>query len=308
MDLKQSFFGDFMKNGFIIINKDSGISSHTAVARVKRLLGAKKAGHTGTLDPLASGVLPILIERGVKASEYMICERKHYRARMLLGISTDTEDITGKIIEQSCYYPPESEILKAVSSFLGESMQTPPMYSALKIDGRKLYELAREGATVEREARKITVYDISAKKICDNEYELYVCCSGGTYIRTLIVDIARSAGALATMKSLHRTEAAGFGEEESITLLELEALSESEREDLVRPVEEIFDSYAAVNLSAFFARLCKNGLEIYLKKINLELEVGTRVKLFDENGFFAIGEVREFENGLAIKPLKQFEL
>lgn len=297
-----------MKSGFIIINKDSGISSHSAVARVKRLLGAKKAGHTGTLDPLASGVLPILIERGVKASEYMISEEKHYRAVMLFGIDTDTEDITGKILQENDFYPEESAVLCAIASFEGEYMQTPPMYSALKCEGKKLYELAREGKTVDREARRLTIYSIKGKKLNEREYELTVSCSGGTYIRTLITDIAKRLGAIATMKSLHRTEAAGFKESESITLSELERLSDGERVNWVRGVEEIFAAYSEVALPDFFARLARNGHEIYLKKINADLEVGTRVKLYDKNGFFAIGEVREFENGLAIKPLKQFEL
>ena len=168
-----------MKNGFIIINKESGISSHSVVSRVKRLLGAQKAGHTGTLDPLASGVLPILVERGVKASEYMLCDEKHYRATMLFGIETDTEDITGSIVNQDSFIPSEQKVIEAALSFKGEYMQTPPMFSALKVNGKKLYELAREGKTVEREARKVTIYDINAEKINELEYQLTVHCSGG---------------------------------------------------------------------------------------------------------------------------------
>lgn len=297
-----------MKNGFIVINKESGMTSHTAVAKVKRLLGAKKAGHTGTLDPLASGVLPILIERGVKASEYMLCDSKRYRAVMLFGVATDTEDITGEVTASNEYYPREDEVLSAVSGFVGKYMQTPPMYSALKVGGRKLYELAREGKTVERESRPVTIYSMSAKKINEREYELSVHASGGTYIRTLISDIAKRLSALATMKSLHRFEAAGFSEEQSIKISELEKMGEAERLLLVHPTEEIFSDYTPVILPPFFSRLSKNGLEIYLKKLNLSFDAGTRVKLYDENGFYAIGEVREFEDGLAIKPLKQFEL
>ena len=297
-----------MKSGFIIINKDSGISSHSAVAKIKRLFGFKKAGHTGTLDPLASGVLPILVERGVKASEYMICEGKHYRATMLFGLETDTEDITGAVIRESDVYPTENAVLDTVRSFIGEYMQTPPMYSAIKRDGKKLYELARLGITVEREARKVEIYSIDARRLSEREYEITVHCSGGTYIRTLITDIAKRLGTVATMATLHRTEAAGFSENESYKISDLEKMNEEELEKCVRSVEEIFRDYESVTLSPFFARLARNGLEIYLKKIKLSLEVGRRVKLYDENGFFAIGEVARFDEGEAIKPIKQFDV
>ena len=297
-----------MKSGFIIINKDSGVSSHTVVSKIKRLFGFKKAGHTGTLDPLASGVLPILVERGVKASEYMICEGKHYRATMLFGIETDTEDITGTVLSKNDYYPSEASVIDAARSFLGEYMQTPPMYSAIKQGGKKLYELARLGIEVKREARRVEIYEIDAKKISEKEYELSVFCSGGTYIRTLITDIAKKLSAIAVMSSLHRTEAAGFCENESYKISELENMSAKERDGCIRPVYEIFSNYETVSLPPFFSRLARNGLEIYLKKINLSLEVGRRVKLYDENGFFAIGEVSEFEGEKAIKPLKQFDV
>jgi tRNA pseudouridine55 synthase len=297
-----------MKSGFIIINKDSGTSSHAVVSKIKRLFGFKKAGHTGTLDPLASGVLPILVERGVKASEYMISEGKYYRATMLFGIETDTEDITGKVLSENDYYPSEPLVIDAVRSFLGEYMQTPPMYSAIKQGGKKLYELARAGIEVEREARRVEIYEIDAKKISEKEYELSVFCSGGTYIRTLITDIAKRLSAIAVMSSLHRTEAAGFSENESYRISDLEKMTSEERDGCIRPVCEIFSDYETVKLEPFFSRLARNGLEIYLKKINLSLEVGRRVKLYDENGFFAIGEVLKFDGGKAIKPLKQFDV
>ena len=146
-----------MKNGLIIIDKGEGLSSQGVVNRVKRLLGAKKAGHTGTLDPLATGVLPVLVERGVKASEYLITDGKHYGATLLLGITTDTEDVTGTTLTTSEEIPAEGEVMAAIKSMLGDSMQIPPMYSAIKKNGKKLCDLAREGVTVEREPRKITI-------------------------------------------------------------------------------------------------------------------------------------------------------
>ena len=297
-----------MKNGLVIINKPEGISSHSVVSRVKRALGAKKAGHTGTLDPMATGVLPVLVERGVKASEYMLSEDKHYRATLLLGMTTDTEDISGKTLSTSEKIPKESEVIAAVSSMLGASLQTPPMYSAIKLGGKKLYELARQGEVVEREKREIKVYSINCEKINEKEYTLDVKCSKGTYIRTLCADIGEKLGCGAVMKTLERLEAAGFTIEEAITLEELEALNQEERESRVLPIEEIFKDLPRVNLSDFFARLASCGVEIYLKKINLELEVGERVTLYAQNSFFALGEVREFEDGLAIKPIKQFEV
>lgn len=297
-----------MKNGLIIINKPEGISSHSVVRRVKRALGAKKAGHTGTLDPMATGVLPVLIERGVKASEYMLSEDKHYLATLLLGMTTDTEDISGKLLTTSNEIPSENEVLQAVFSMQGKSLQTPPMYSAIKLGGKKLYELARQGEVVEREKREINVYEIKPKKINEKEYYLDVKCSKGTYIRTLCADIGEKLGCGAVMKTLERLEAGGFTIDEAITIDELENLSLEERERRVLPVELIFKDLTRVTLSDFYARLASCGVEIYLKKINLSMERGERVTLYGKNGFFALGEVRDFEEGLAIKPIKQFEI
>ena len=297
-----------MKNGLIIIDKEEGMSSHTAVSRVKRLLGADKAGHTGTLDPMATGVLPVLIGRGVKASEYMLTSDKHYIARLLLGVTTDTEDVTGEVLTRSQKVPTDVEVFAAIRSMLGESLQTPPMYSALKVGGKKLCDLAREGKTIEREPRKITVYDIKSKRISELEYELDVKCSKGTYIRTLCADIGKKLGTGGVMKALRRAEASGFTLEDAISVSELELLSVEEREARILPTETIFKNEKRITLSLFFSRLARCGVEVYLKKIGVKLDVGERVALFDEKGFFALGEVREFEDGLAIKPIKQFDI
>ena len=297
-----------MKSGIVILYKDGGISSHTAVAKLKRLLGADKAGHTGTLDPLAEGVLPILIERGVKASEYIVSEDKHYRATLLLGITTDTEDITGEILTRSEKIPTESEVIRAVSEMVGDSYQTPPMYSAIKVGGRKLYDLAREGVVIEREKRPITVFAIECNKINDREYTLDVHCSKGTYIRTLCADIGAKLGCGGVMKTLVRTECAGYTLADAHTLGEIEEMSESEREALVKPVEELFEKNKKITLSPFFARLARCGVEIYLKKIGVSADIGERFTLYDERGFFALGEVRLFDGGLAVKPIKQFDV
>ena len=294
------------KNGIIIINKEDGLSSFAVVNRVKKIMKAEKAGHTGTLDPMATGVLPVLIGRAVKASEYMLTSDKHYIATLLLGITTDTEDVTGEVLTKSDDIPDEKSVLSAISSMIGDSEQIPPMYSALKVGGRKLCDLARRGETVKREPRPITIYDIDAKKLSEREYTLDVKCSKGTYIRTLCADIGKKLGVGAVMKTLVRAEASGFTLDDAITLGELEKLTDEEKEKRIIPVEYIFKNERKVTLSPFFARLARCGVEIYLSKIGIESALGERFAMYDEKGFFALGEVREFENGIAIKPIKQF--
>ena len=295
-----------MKNGVIIINKEIGPTSQGVVNRVKRLIGVSKAGHTGTLDPMATGVLPVLIERGVKASEFMLSSDKHYVATLLLGQTTDTEDVTGEVLTESDSIPTEREVMAVIDSFVGAYLQTPPMYSALKIGGKKLCDLAREGKTVEREPREVTIHSLTAERINDREYTLDVHCSKGTYIRTLCADIGEKLGCGGCMKTLCRASASGFSLADAHTLSELEAMTEDERERCVFPVEYIFRDLDEVKLPAFFAKLAHSGLEIYLRKIKIDLPVGTRVRLADDNGFFAIGEVREYDDGKAIKPIRQF--
>ena len=297
-----------MKSGIVVLKKEEGITSQGAVNRVKRLFGADKAGHTGTLDPLATGVLPVLIGRGVKASEYMLSSDKYYRATLLLGLTTDTEDVTGTTLSECDRIPDEDAVLSAVASFVGPSKQIPPMYSALKVGGKKLCDLAREGKEIERAARDIFIHSITAKKIDERRYALDVHCSKGTYIRTLCADIGKKLGTGGVMETLERTKASVFTLADAKTLSELEAMSEQERESVIFPIEYVFGSLTRVCLEPFFARLARCGVEIYLKKIGLSLPVGERVTIFDERGFFALGEVREFDTGLAIKPIKQFDV
>ena len=292
-------------SGLVLVNKPCGITSQAVVNRVKRLFGVSKAGHTGTLDPLATGVLPVLIGRAVKASEFMLTEDKHYGATLLLGETRDTEDVTGELITYSDSVPGEREVVNTVGTFIGEIMQTPPMYSALKVGGRKLCDLAREGITVDRDARPVRIYSMSAKRLSEREYFLDVRCSKGTYIRTLCADIGAALGCGGVMKTLVRLSVSGYSLDESHTLDELEAMGE-DRFSLVRPVEEIFSKYPRITLPDFFSRLAHSGLEIYLKKIGESYKVGDIVRLYDKNGFFAVGEVRSFDGGDAVKPIRQF--
>lgn len=293
-------------SGLVIVNKEEGITSQGVVNRVKRIFGVAKAGHTGTLDPMATGVLPVLIGRGVKASEFMLTSEKHYGATLLLGVTTDTEDVTGEVLTECEVNLTEEEVLSAISRFVGEIMQTPPMYSALKVGGKKLCDLARRGEVIEREARPVTVYSIKAERINDRTYYLDVVCSKGTYIRTLCADIGASLGVGGVMKTLKRLSASGYTIDEAKTLSELEAMSDAQRDSFIYPVEDVFKKYEAVRLPDFFARLAHSGLEIYLRKIKKDLPLGTIVRLEDQDGFFAVGEVKEYEDGLAIKPIRQF--
>ena len=300
----------FEPNGVLIVNKPEGITSHDVVGKIRKLYGTRKVGHTGTLDPLATGVLVILLGRAAKAAEYLVADRKAYIARLTLGLTTDTEDITGKILTQSNDIPTRDAVMSACGEFVGKIKQIPPMYSALKVDGKKLYDLAREGIEVERAARDIEIFRLDCTSTDKaNEYELLVECSSGTYIRTLCADIGARLSCGGVMSALHRVQAGGFDVENSYTLDELENMEPSERYRLLAPTESLFSELEAVKLPAFYEKLCRSGCEIYQNKIGTKLEVGTRVRLYGANcGFFALGEVREYENGTAIKAIKTFSL
>lgn len=296
--------------GVLIINKPQGPTSHDIVNKVRRLYSTKKVGHTGTLDPMATGVLVVLIGRAAKACEYSLSDRKIYTATLRLGIETDTEDTTGNILKEYPVTVNEKDVKDVLSSFKGRIKQIPPMYSALKVGGKKLCDIAREGGTVEREAREIEVYSISAEHIEGNDYKLEVECSAGTYIRTLCADIGKALGCGGAMASLERSSACGFPISEAHTIDEIEQLSVDERLALLRPVEEIFNELDSVKLPAFYEKLFRSGCEIYIKKAKLpEYPIGTRLRVLDSIGrFFALGEIRKYENGLAVKSIKLFVL
>ena len=292
--------------GIFILNKQEGLTSQSAVNRVKRLFGAEKAGHTGTLDPMATGVLPVLLGRAVKASEFMLSSDKHYRATLRLGMTTDTEDTTGEVLSRADTLPTAEAVFAAADAFRGETLQTPPMYSALKQNGKKLVDLARAGITVEREPRQITVRRLTLRQLSPSDYEMDVVCSKGTYIRTLCADIGASLGVGGVMASLCRTEAAGFSLSDAHTLKEAEVLSDEGRRALLFPVERVFLSLPKVTLPPFFARLARNGAPIYQKKIGVSLPEKSRVRLSDADGFFAVAESREAADGMAFCLLKLF--
>lgn len=295
--------------GVLVIDKPAGMTSHDVVGKVRRLYHTRKVGHTGTLDPMATGVLVILIGRAAKAAEYLSVHQKRYAAVMRLGLTTDTEDVTGRVLTTAESTPAPELVIAKAADFVGEILQTPPMYSALKVGGQKLVDLARRGIEVERVARPVTVYALSCTHLEENDYALDVHCSSGTYIRTLCADIGKALGCGGAMAALRRTQTGGFGLAECVTPEQLEQMSDEERLALLIPIERLFDDLPAVRLPAFYEKLCRNGCEIYQKKIGVDHKTGTRVRLCDTNGaFFALGEVREFEGGSAIKGIKYFDV
>ncbi len=297
-------------NGVIIINKHKGVTSHDIVFKIRKLFNTKKVGHTGTLDPMAEGVLPILIGRAAKAAEYLTAEDKGYTAKIQLGITTDTEDTSGNILTKSDTLPAKIEFFEACNRFVGDIKQIPPMYSALKVNGKKLCDLAREGIEIEREARSIHISQIIPEEVDENAgiYRLFVHCSKGTYIRTLCADIGAYLGCGGAMSELLRTKSGNFTLEGSYTIAQLEAMSYEERCKLIIPTEELFSDCEKVILPDFYARLAKSGCEIYQSKIKTAYPVDEFVTMWDKNGFFALGQVRQYESGTAIKAIKLFVL
>ena len=294
--------------GILIVNKHAGVTSHDIVYKIRRLYGTKQVGHTGTLDPMAEGVLVMLVGGAVKASEYLVCHEKSYEAGLRLGIETDTEDVTGAVLRESAEVPSPKEVFSVCQRFVGEGEQIPPMYSALKVGGRKLCDLAREGVEIAREPRPITIFSLDAEATGkEREYRLAVHCSSGTYIRTLCADIGSALGCGGAMSFLRRTSAGEISLADAKSIDELSAMTEEEREGLLLPVETLFVSLPELHFPAFYERLCKNGCEIYLKKISrTDLTEGARLRLCDKDGFFALGEVRSYPDGLAVKAIKFF--
>ena len=295
-------------SGVLLIDKPCGMTSHDVVYKVRKLYNTKKVGHTGTLDPLATGVLVVLVGRAAKAAEYLVSDDKRYIAGIRLGLTSDTEDITGNILSRDTNIPDSDRVYGVVSSFVGDIMQTPPMYSALKVDGKKLVDLARQNITVERQKRQIHIDSIECTKVSDTDYTLTVECSKGTYIRTLCADIGEKLGCGAVMRSLRRERAGNFDIADAHTLDEIGEMSEEEKTGLLIPTESLFADLEAVSLSQFYEKLSRNGAEIYQKKIGTHFDVSQRVRIYGKSGFFALGEVMEFEDGSAIKPIKFFEL
>lgn len=296
-----------MNDGVLLVHKPYGVTSFDVVARIRRLYGTRQVGHTGTLDPIATGLLPVLVGRAVKASEFLTEKDKEYIAGLRLGLTTDSEDVTGNILTQSGDIPVREAVLRTARQFVGNIMQVPPMYSALKVGGEKLVDLARRGIVIEREARPITVHELEIEGD-GTDYTMRVFCSKGTYIRTLCADIGSALGCGGVMSSLVRTKTGGFSLDDAHTLEALEAMSPEERSALLLPTETLFTHLPKIVLPPFFARLSRNGCEIYQRKLGTGLPLQARVRVYDANGFYAIGEIREYPEGSALKLLKRFDI
>lgn len=297
-------------SGVLNINKPSGMTSHDVVNKIRRLYGIKRVGHTGTLDPIATGVLVILVGRAAKASEYIVSADKRYRAGLRLGVTTDTGDSTGRILTQTDMIPPASEIDRVVHSFQGEIQQIPPMYSALKIKGSKLVDLARKGIIVERESRTVNIYSVAATTVDETTgcYSLDIHCSKGTYIRTFCEEIGAALGCGGVMDRLERMASGNFSIENAFTIEQIDAMTEAERVRVLFPVEELFTDYPMLKLDGFLAKLARSGAEIYQSKTKTDFKVGRRLRIYDENGFLALGEVYNYTDGSAVKPIKHFRI
>ena len=251
-------------DGVIVIRKEKGYTSHDVVAKLRGILHMKKIGHTGTLDPDAEGVLPVALGKATRLVDMITDKEKTYEAVMRLGVVTDTQDMSGTVLSQTTELSvTEEELCTVVSSFVGDYMQVPPMYSALKVNGKKLYELAREGKTVERKARPIEIYSITyGGSPAEDEYVLDVTCSKGTYIRTLLEDIAAAMGQKGTMSALRRTSAGVYTEADAHTLEEILAAKEQGMdalEALMLPVESVFESLPLLVVEPWVEQHLYNG-------------------------------------------------
>lgn len=290
------YFGRYVMNGIVIVDKPEGMTSHDVVARMRRIFGTRRVGHSGTLDPMATGVLPVFVGRATRACEFALCDEKAYIARFRLGVATDTQDITGQIINEKPVTVSPDEVIATCAGFCGEIMQTPPMYSALKVDGVPLYKLAREGKSVERAARKITIDAIDARHIDGDEYEISVSCSKGTYIRTLIYDIGEALGCGAAMTALRRTKSGIF------TIDRARTIEEIEREPHLIPVDFMFSEYMAVTIDAAGEKKCRNGAPV-----PYDAESGRMYRVYGESGeFLMIAEGNE--NGALVTVKSFFEV
>lgn len=287
-----------MIHGIINVYKEKGFTSHDVVAKLRGIVGQKKIGHTGTLDPDATGVLPVCLGKATKLCDLLTDKNKTYEAVMLLGMTTDTQDITGRILEEkSTETLTADKVREVIESFIGDYDQIPPMYSALKVNGKKLYELAREGKVVERKARPVKILDIRIIEMDLPRVRMEVSCSKGTYIRTLCHDIGEQLGCGGCMESLIRTRVSAFQIEDAKTLEEIGALKqEGMLEEILVPIDEMFPLYPKITVKDDWNAFAKNGnpLDEKMLKDADGQEEDRQVRLYEESGkFIAIYQWKE---------------
>ncbi|MDE5963873.1 MAG: tRNA pseudouridine(55) synthase TruB [Eubacterium sp.] len=291
--------------GIICISKDKDITSFGVVAKVRGITRERKAGHTGTLDPMATGVLPVMLGGATRFLDYLPESDKGYRAGFVLGKTTDTLDITGNVTGEYEINAGKDDVEAALDKFKGKISQIPPMYSAVSVDGKRLYDLARQGIEVERRAREVEIKELKLVGCSDNEYVIDVVCSKGTYIRTLIDDIGKVLGCGATMTSLERTLAMGFKSEDCVTLAELQHRKDNDLgfDDLLIDIEEILKAYDSVYVSDAQARRFSNGGALALDRIRKRLDTGLYRVYSPQGLFLGLGEACLDKNELAVKRL-----
>ena len=287
--------------GIIPLKKSENMTSFLAVKRVRGITGEKKCGHTGTLDPMATGVLPVALGGATRFIELLPTHKKAYKATFRLGLKTDTLDIWGEVTEESKKTASLEQILEILPQFTGKIRQVPPMYSALKKDGVRLYELARQGIEVQREERECEIIKLEISQLSENEFSLFTECSAGTYIRSLIGDIGDCLNTGATMTSLNRTFACGINEDECITLEDLENYRDNnELEKIIIPVDKILMSYPKVSVSNAQSVRFKNGGELLKGRIKGAVPEGL-VRVYFENEFLGLGEALPESENLTVK-------
>jgi len=280
-------------DGVLLLDKPIGLTSNQALQRVKRLFDARKAGHTGSLDPLASGLLPVCLGQATKVSGFLLDARKQYQVTARLGQRTDTGDADGQVVEEQPVPPLDAAAVKRVlAQFAGLQKQVPPMYSAIKHQGQRLYKLARRGIEIERQPRQIEIYGLELLSLEADALELDVACSKGTYVRTLIEDIARALGTVAHVTVLRRLGVGPYAEGPMYKLEELEALAEQGMErldEVLLPVDSALDHWPSVELGADSAYYLMQGQAVMAPGA----PSSGKVRLYDEgHGFLGIGEVK----------------
>lgn len=298
-----------MINGIINVYKEKGFTSFDVVAKMRGIFHQKKIGHTGTLDPDAEGVLPVCLGKATKVCDLLTDKDKEYKAVLLLGQETDTQDVSGEVLNRADVTVSEDAVKEAILSFVGAYEQTPPMYSALKVNGQKLCDLARKGITIERKARTVTIHNIEILSVNLPEVEILVSCSKGTYIRTLCDDIGKKLGCYGCMKSLLRTRVDRFQVEHAYKLSDLEKLSQLPMEEwgFLNPVDTVFQKYESVTSKEEAQKLVENGNRIPFEMISdfSDEKKKETVRLYDANKRF-IGLYTYIEESKEYKPIKLF--
>lgn len=277
-----------MRNGILNIYKEKGYTSHDVVAKLRGIVKQRKIGHTGTLDPQAEGVLPVCLGMATRLCDFLTEQRKTYETILLLGKATDTQDLEGTTLSvQETGFLTEAHVRACVEGYVGDYEQLPPMYSALKVNGKKLYELARAGVEVERKRRKVKIHAIQIQKMALPRVQMEVCCSKGTYIRTLCHDIGESLGCGGCMESLLRTQVGRFWVKDSVRLAEIEELEKAGRlEEILLPVDQIFAELPAVAVEGKLQEMAYNGNPLPAEKIKSTLPLQ-----------FSLQQVRVYDSG-----------